>query len=303
MNTLRRDIAPLMQWIDIAGSRDGYELDLLLTRTETELVRGSMKVADLRDQLIDRISTLKMNLNPVRERFAAIQRARSAEFWATATVPSVETLRSELRGIMQYRQWQPGTDPRITDIPEDPTGIQTGIHQGLSSANDMAIYRDRVLSALRHLFTHDPTLQKIRRGEPVSQPDLDALTSLVLTQSPSVDLRTLREFYPDTAGNLEDLLRGIVGMEPEVVDQRFSNFASRYPLTGTQTQFLAMLKREIARYGRIPVTRLYDSPFTAVHSAGLDGVFRDEQQIQELLGIVRSFEPAPPGKKEMAATV
>ncbi len=198
---------------------------------------------------------------------------------------------------------QPGADPRITDILEDPTGIQTGGQQGLSSANDMAIYRDRVFSALRHLFTHDPTLHKIRRGEYVSQSDLDALTLLVLTQSPSVDLRTLREFYPDTAGSLEDLLRGIVGMEPEVVDQRFSTFAGRYPLTGTQTQFLAMLKREIAAHGRIPIQRLYDAPFTAVHSAGLDGVFRDEQQIQELLGIVRSFEPTPPGKKEMAATV
>jgi len=290
--SLRRDVAPLMQWIDIAGYRDAYELDLLLTRTETELVRGSMKVADLQAALIDRISQLKMNLNPVRERFAAIQQARTPEFWQTASVPALENLRTELRGIMQYRQWDPRSgEPRITDIAEELEGIQTGTHRGVSTGNNMAVYRERVLSALRHLFTHDATLQKIRRGEPVTPADLDALISLVLTQNPTVDLRTLQEFYPATAGSLEDLIRSIAGMEAEAVDARFAAFAGHYPLSAAQTQFLAMLKREIAEHGAIAIERLYEPPFTAVHSGGLDGVFNEERQIDELLEIVRTFEP------------
>ena len=295
VETLRRDVAPLMQWIDIAGSRDAYDLDLLMTRTETELVRGSLRVADFRAQLIDRISQLKMNLNPVRERFAAIQQARSPEFWRTATASTLDALRSELRGIMQYRQWDPGAgEPRITDITEDQAGIVTGFRDSLSTANNMAIYRERVSSALRRLFTQDPTLQKIRRGESVSPADLESLASLVLTQSPAVDLHTLREFYPETAGSLEDLIRGIVGMEAAAVDARFVKFAASYPLTGSQTQFLAMLKQEIAAHGRIAIDRLYDSPFTAVHSDGLDGVFGDERQVQEILEIIRSFDPQVP---------
>ncbi len=294
--TLRRDIAPLMQWIDIAGYRDAYELDLLLARTETELAKGSMKVADLQAALIDRLSELKMNLNPVRERTAAIQQSRSPQFWQSVTVPALETLRTELRGIMQYRQWDPRSgQPRITDIAEELDGIQTGTHRGVSAGNSMAVYRERVLSALRHLFTHDATLQKIRRGEPVQPADLDALISLVLTQNPTVDLRTLREFYPTTAGSLEDLIRSIVGMDPEAVDARFATFAGKHPLSATQTQFLGMLKREIAEHGAIAIDRLYDPPFTAVHSDGLDGVFGDERQIQELLDIVRTFEPRPSG--------
>jgi type I restriction enzyme R subunit len=230
--TLRREVAPLMQWIDIAGYRDAYDLDLLLARTETELAKGSMKVADLQAALVDRISQLKMNLNPVRERINAIQQARSPQFWQTATVPALESLRTELRGIMQYRQWDPRSgQPRITDIAEELDGIQTGIHRGVSAGNSMAVYRERVLSALRHLFTHDATLQKIRRGEPVKSADLDSLISLVLTQNPTVDLRTLQEFYPATAGSLEDLIRSIAGMEAEAVDARFATFAGRYPLS------------------------------------------------------------------------
>jgi type I restriction enzyme R subunit len=292
VESLRRDVAPLMQWIDIAGYRDAYELDLLMARTETELVRGSMRVADLQAALIDRISQLKMNLNPVRERLTAIQQARSPEFWQTATVPALEGIRTELRGIMQYRQWTPGTgEPRITDIAEELEGIQTGTHRGVSTGNNMAVYRERVLEVLRQLFTHDPTLQKIRRGEKVTAADLEALVSLVLTQNPTVDLRTLQEFYPATAGSLEDLIRSISGMEAAAVDARFAKFAGQYPLSATQTQFLAMLKREIAEHGAIAIERLYAPPFTAVHSGGLDGVFHEERQIDELLEIVRTFEP------------
>jgi type I restriction enzyme R subunit len=290
--SLRRDVAPLMQWIDIAGSRDSYELDLLLTSTETELVKGSMKVADLQAALMDRISELKMNLNPVRARIDAINQARSPEFWQSVTVPGLETIRTELRGIMQYRQWVPrGDEPRITDIAEEIEGIVTGAHRGVSDANAMAVYTERVLSVLRQLFAHDPTLQKIRRAEPVTKSDLVTLVSLVLTQSPSVDLLTLKEFYPETAGGLADIIRKIVGMDPEVVDKRFAKFAGSYPLNAAQVHFLAMLKQEIALHGAIEIERLYDSPFTAVHSEGLDGVFSQQQQAAELVKIVRSFEP------------
>jgi type I restriction enzyme R subunit len=253
-----------------------------------------MRVADLQAILLDRVSELKMNLNPVSARIDAINQARSAQFWQSATVPTLETIRTELRGIMQYRQWVPRNDePRITDIQEGEDGIVRGAHPGVSSANAMAVYTQRVLSVLRQLFAHDPILRKIRRAEPVTKSDLDTLVSLVLTQSPGVDLLTLKEFYPETAGGLADIIRKIVGMDPEVVDKRFATFAARYPLNAAQVHFLSMLKQEIALHGAIEIDRLYDSPFTAVHSEGLEGVFSQQQQAAELVTIVRSFEPQP----------
>ena len=60
-----------------------------------------------------------------------------------------------------------------------------------------------------------------------------------------------------------------------------------------------MLKREIAEHGAISIDRLYAPPFTAVHSGGLDGVFAEERQIEELLEIVRTFEPQPSGQQEI----
>jgi len=290
---LRRDIAPLMQWIPVPGFSDAYDFDLLLTRTQTELVRGSMRVLDLQGTLIDRLSQLQMNINDVRERFAAIQQAKSAGFWQSVTTPSLEALRKDLRGIMHHRRPNPKLSHRISDIAEDPNAITIGTHRGVSDINQMAIYKERVLSTLQNLFTHDPTLQKIRRAEPVTHSDLDALVSLVLTQNPNADLRTLQEFYPDTAGHLDHLIRTLTGMDRQAVEARFRQFVVRYTLTATQTQFLAMLKQEIAEHGSIRIEQLYDPPFTAVHSDGIEGVFQREDQIEDLLTVVRTFLPQP----------
>jgi len=61
-----------------------------------------------------------------------------------------------------------------------------------------------------------------------------------------------------------------------------------------QLRFLDLLQNHIAKYGAIEVGRLYEQPFTTISAGGLDGVFEDEAQIDELLGIINSFKPATP---------
>src|SRR3546814_16741066 len=95
-------------------------------------------------------------------------------------------------------------------------------------SSDLA-YRQRVEQALSDLFDRDPTLKKIRAGEPVTERDLESLTSLVLTQHPDVDLDILREFYAELALPLDHILRPIVGLDPAAVRSRFRDSAHRYP--------------------------------------------------------------------------
>jgi len=157
---------------------------------------------------------------------------------------------------------------------------------------DMVAYRRRVEEALRQLFDKNPTLAKIRTGQTVSEADLNALTSMVLTQNPGVNLDLLKEFYSETATPLDFLIRSIIGMDPEAVKRRFETFIHRYPqISSTQIRFLGMLENHISKYGSIELGRLYEAPFTTIHSDGLDGVFRDERQIEDILGILQTFQP------------
>jgi type I restriction enzyme, R subunit len=294
VDVLRREIAPLMQWVDLYGTTAAHRFDLLIAQMQLALLRGAASFDDLKADLLNRVANLQMNLNPVREKAAVIQCIRSADFWRDVTVDSLEEIRQELRGIMRYQVQ--GNTPRpaaiVYDIKEDSSEVQVERRSSLISSVDLAVYRQRVYAALEKLFDTNPTLEKIRLGLPVSDHDLQALVSLVLTQHPDINLNDLLDFYSDTAAHLDDILRSIVGLKPELVRTSFTEFVQKHPgLNSKQIQFINMLTNHITRNGGVSMEKLYDEPFTRIHSDGMDGVFTNEKEAQELLALIQSFQP------------
>jgi type I restriction enzyme R subunit len=291
---LRQDIAPLMQWRNIRGFGDAYELDLLIARMQNAVLRKSGQLTDLKIELFDRLSALQMHLNPVREKAEAIKRVKSDRFWDEVTVEALEEVRKPLREIMHHRQRggsQP-LPPKIIDVTEEASGVQFNRRATSLGTLDMKAYRQIVETELRKHFETDPILKKIRAGVPVSGKDLEALVSLILTQSPNASREVLKEFFSATAEPLQWAIRAIIGMDPKAVEERFSAFARKHPLlTAKQTRFLALLQNHIARYGSITVDRLYEAPFTVVDADGLEGVFEHEDEVSDLLQVIRAFGP------------
>lgn len=296
---LRQEIAPLMQWRNIRGRTDAHALDLLVARMQNALLRGSGQLGDLKVELMDRLAALQMHLNPVRERAEVIKRAKSEAFWNGVTVQALEEVRVPLREIMHHRERGGGQllPPKVVDITEDAAGVQFSRRSASLKSVDMKAYQQIVEAELKKHFATNPTLQKIRAGEAVSEADLQALVSMILTQSPNASREVLAEFFSATAEPLQFAIRAVVGMDPDAVKDKFSDFARKHPkLTAKQTRFLSLLQNHIARYGSITVERLYDTPFTVVDADGLDGVFENENEISDLLEVVRDFEP-PAGER------
>jgi len=289
---LRREMAPLMQWVNLPGHLDAYQFDLLLTQMQVELLRQSGRFADLKDECLSRVDGLIMHLNPVRAKAETIKQVKNPAFWVDPTVAGLEGVRQELRGIMHHHN-SGGANP----LPPRTVDVEDGdIEFKQRKANlkevDMIAFRRRAEETLKPLFDKNPTLIKIRNGQIVSEADLNALTSMVLTQNPGVNLELLREFYTETATPLDFMIRSIIGMDSQAVKERFESFVHRYPqLSSTQIRFLSMLENHISKYGSIELGRLYETPFTSVHSDGLDGIFKDERQIEDILGILQTFQP------------
>jgi type I restriction enzyme R subunit len=292
VTVLKNEIAPLMQWIYTRDHSDAYRFDLLTTHAQIELLKDSGRLADYRDQIQDRVAGLLMHLNPVRERAELIRKVLSSEFWNQAGVAALEEMRQGLRGIMHHRQKSTGPNPLLPKTI-DVTDNDVKLARRTSNVRsiDMQLYRQLVEETLEKLFDTSPVLQKIRRGEPVSESDLDSLVSLVLTQNPDVNLELLKEFYPESAPPLDFIIRTIVGMEAEAVENRFGAFARNFSENSRQTHFLRLLKNHIQKYGAITVDKLYEAPFITISSDGLDGVFRDDTQIDELINIIQTFQP------------
>lgn len=292
VQVLRKEMAPLMQWVNLPGHLDAYQFDLLLTTMQVDLLKKSGRFNDLKDECLARVSELIMHLNPVRAKAETIKQVNDPGFWESPSVAGLDHVRTELRGTMHHHaKGGGGALPAKTIDVEDGEVEFTQRKSNLKEV-DMIAYRRRVEETLKQLFDKNQTLSKIRNGQAVSEADLSALTSMVLTQNPGVNLDLLKEFYADTAAPLDYLIRSIIGMDPNAVRKRFESFVSRYPgITATQTNFMSMLENHISKYGSIELGRLYEAPFTTVHSDGLDGVFRDERQIEDIIGIIQSFQP------------
>lgn len=292
---LKTEIAPLMQWVSVRGSTDAYELDLLIARMQIELLRKSSRFDDLKITLMDRVNGLQMHLNQVREKAELIKQVRATEFWNQVTVPALEDVRKELRDIIHHQASGGGggiSTTKIIDITEDTAQIESGQRSSTIRSVDMKVYQQQVEQALRELFDTEPTLKKIRRGESVSTIELENLTSLVLIQHPDVRLDVLKDFYGE-ALPMDHIIRSIVGMEPDAVRERFEWFVQKHPrLTAKQTQFLSLLQNHIAKYGAIEIERLYEDPFTLVDADGIDGVFNNEADSEELITIINTFKPS-----------
>jgi type I restriction enzyme, R subunit len=298
---LRQQMAPLMQWRNIRGFNDAYALDLLLARMQVAVLRGSGQLADLKVELMDRMAGLQMHLNPVREKAEVIKRVKSDAFWDALTVKALEEIRKPLREIMHHRERPGGTPlpPKIVDITEDEAGLKYKRRSTILRTVDMKAYQQVVEAELKRHFDSDPTLKKIRAGEPVSEADIQALVSMILTQSPNASRDVLAEFFRSVAGPLDFVIRSIIGMEPTIVAHRFSEFARRHPtLTAKQTRFLGLLQNHIARYGSITVDRLYEQPFTVVDADGLDGVFEREDEVDDLIQVIKTFGPSVGGQSD-----
>ena len=295
---LTQDVAPLMQWRDLKGDQAAFEFDLLVGRLQAEIVKESDQVEGLKDDLVACLDELPPSLNQVRARAETISLVRSREFWDRVSVEALEDVRHKLRGTMQYRtrQRRARIMPTVIDIREETDLIEKRVRKVKLDDLDKAAYRNRVHEALEAIFDENETLQKIKAGEPVSPQDLQALTSLVLTQEPDLDLNDLLDYYPETAGQLDQAIRRIIGLDAAAVRTHFERFIRKHPtLTSAQIQFLDMLQNYIAKYGAIELEKLYEEPFTSIDAEGVDSVFGADE-IDDLIAIIETFQaPKPQG--------
>ena len=131
---------------------------------------------------------------------------------------------------------------------------------------------------LKDLFETNETLQRIKEGQPVSEADLEALTSLVLTQDPMLDLHDLVEYYPDCAGHLDLAIRSIIGLDAEAVDERFTAFVQQHHLNSHRSGSWTCSRTTSPSTARSRSIGSTKPPFTTIHTDSIDGLFPDEDQ-------------------------
>lgn len=289
---LTETVAPLMSALDVRGQGDALRWDLLLIKAEFTAIDNPERPNPQREAILEWTNRLPPHLNPVRAKANELKLLRSDSFWQSPSFFDLDAIRTALRDIMNLADAQffsPSRSVTRLDVHEEEAGYHVHVRATNIKSVDFGIYRKAVQSALEPLFETDPILLKIRRGDPVTSDELGTLNSLLHTRNPDVTLATLREFFPDTAVPLGQILRGIVGLDHEAVETKFTKLAQDHALNSEQLRFLAMLKDHIRQFGAIALAKLFDAPFNTVHAEGLGGIFTDQQQLDDVVRLVRDF--------------
>jgi type I restriction enzyme R subunit len=287
--TLRQDISPLMMWRPLHGAEAAYRFDLLISRLQGATVLKSATRLDLQDEVIEQVSALPINLTQVAEKLSVIAQAKARSWLEAATPLDLEYLRLNLRGIMKLRKKDapPRFKPVYLNLKEDTAQTRITPHKPKLEGLDLAHYRNRVESVLQNLMEQSAALQKIRAGQPVASDDIEELVSEVLIYDPDLHLEELLLHYPNKHHRLDLAIRQIIGLDAEKVDESFRSFVQKYPaLNANQIRFLELLKAQISRYGALELERLWEAPFTTIHGDGVDGVFTQPQQVDDLLALI-----------------
>ncbi|TMS82760.1 DEAD/DEAH box helicase family protein [Pseudoalteromonas sp. S554] len=293
VSDLLEKVAPLMQWRNIMGQSEAYKFDLELTTIQTLIFTDENQIDLAKQSVMNKVESLQMHLNEVRSKAPAIEEIQTQQYWQYLTHAALEQSRINLRSIIHLRNKsvKPPTRDFVLDITEDENQIHEADRLTKIVSIDYQIYRQEVEKTLTPLFETDSVLKKIRNGEQVTEADLAQLSSLVHTQNPSVDLNTLKEFFPESTATLDKILRTIVGMDKNAIEHSFTAFVQQIHthVNAKQQRFIGMLKNHLIRHGAIEIAQLYDAPFTQIHDMGLDGVF-SQQQADVIEQFIKQFD-------------
>ncbi|MEZ8829531.1 type I restriction-modification enzyme R subunit C-terminal domain-containing protein [Vibrio cyclitrophicus] len=152
-------------------------------------------------------------------------------------------------------------------------------------------YKEALLGALTGSGHESLGLLKIREGKRVNELELADLDKFFLEHCNGLGLSYLKEFFPESTAELDQILRTIVGVDEKQIEHEFTEFVQQVHthLNSRQQRFLGMLKNHLCRYGSVDIEALYDAPFNQIDDAGLDGVFPNPEQADVVEQFVRRF--------------
>jgi type I restriction enzyme R subunit len=282
---LSQTIQPLSRWRQIQGEDDALRFDIKIARLQLAFLQDKADAFDtLQDSVIEDLERLRTNLNQVKQELDFIQEVQKAHWWQDVSLSNLEELRIRLRGLMKYRNQLHKNPVKEIDIADYTVAATT---QEPTFEDNMNAYRQRVVATLSELVNSSLTIQKIRRGIPVTEHDIVSLQSLILERVPGLKPEDMIRLFPDKAERLDALIRSIVGMDELTVKMAFEGFRQTHTtLQANQFQFLTLVEQEIIRSGGLEVDRLYQQPFTSIHTLGLDGVFPGAQA-DELISVIK----------------
>ena len=240
------------------GDRLALAFDIRMLAIELSLlVRGSIASATTDVKIVRAVAqyllTEKASVPQVLAKASNLKLLVSDQFWSSPTLKSLEDLREDLRDLMQFIS-KDGLAKLEIDIPDETEG---GALSSGGTSIDIRTYRQKVID---YLLEHSDSevINKIKNIEPIDADDLKELERVLWEE-----LGTKDEYDNTTdIGNLAAFVRSLIGLDQDVINEKFGAFLSENTLNSQQQEFIKTIIDYVRENGDISKEDLVEkSPF------------------------------------------
>jgi len=277
---LHREIAPLFRWVSEVDFKALHFEHHILGYSLALLTGDAAAQHSARKKIAAQAAALPANIALVREHASLIRALQTDSYWTPP--PSEETLDELVArlGPLMHLHEPRGNAPQVeVNFTDAVHHKEWGEFDPTQAAATLKPYRQMVEARICDLLAQNPTLQKIKDGQPISEAELAALANLLRTEPPPITETDLRRAYDNRRAHLIDFLRHILGLSHlpsfvEELDDAFDRFRHTHSdLTTQQLECLKLLKAFIREHPRVERHHLTEAPFTRFHPSGIRGVF------------------------------
>ncbi|MDD2299956.1 MAG: DEAD/DEAH box helicase family protein [Fermentimonas sp.] len=185
----------------------------------------------------------KVSIPQVRAKLDVIKEVQTVQFWEAVSVPELERVRMELRGLMMFIDSKE-SQTFIIDIEDELTdGGEVGKPRLIVS------YKQKVLEYLSK-NSDSPVIQKIKNLEQLTANDIRELEKVLWVELGSKDDYE-KHIGNKMYGNVAVFLRSLVGIDRETALQKFSKFMDTNLLNSAQLEYLKYILDYVSVNGDI----------------------------------------------------
>jgi len=270
---------------------EAKRFDLIIMRTQLAILQAKPEFKTLREKVMEIATALELqeNIPAIRAHIVLIQSLLSEDWWQDVTVGMLEHVRKQLRALVKLIE--KGKRKVVYTDFEDELGEDTEVElPEVSSGLNYERFKEKARQFLKAHEDH-LALQRLKRNQPLTSADLVELERMLIEAGGTKDVIDRAK---ERSNGLGLFIRSLVGLDYETAKRTFSEFVTGTYVTANQIEFIDLIIEELTKNGVMEPDRLYEAPFTDIHSQGAAGIFSIEKadQIRDILVEIRQHAQA-----------
>jgi len=288
---LNNTIAPLLRYMPEVNMSE-MTFDIRTERLAVAWLNSDTEhIERLRDQITDDLELLPMTLKPVQTQSEKLAWVKSDGYWDHLDYERIIGLQASFTPLMRYRQRQKREIVEL-HLP-DQIASRKWIVYGPSGEGAFAdTYREQVEAHVKNMSDNNPTMNKVQRGEHLTQDDILILSRLLNQADLFITEDVLKDVYERPDATIVDFLKHILGLSrlpsrEENIKNAFEEFIAKHPhFNATQVNFLRVVRSAVLRQAKLSTRDLERPPFS--HVGRVYELF-SQSEIDEILSFANSF--------------